>query len=842
MQPALAETAGFYGVAAASRLDLRRRARLGQFMTPAPIGRFMAGMFSNPFARVRLLDPGAGAGSLTAAFVERLCATRPKPRAVTLVCYEIEPPLIDGLRRTLDAAAARCDAAGVPVDAEIRRRDFLLDQPAGLQPGLLDGDGRDAEEFSSVIMNPPYRKIRSDSGHRAALRRAGVETSNLYAGFLFLAARRLRPGGELVAIVPRSFCNGAYFRPFRERFFSFMSLRRLHLFGARDSAFDGDRVLQENVILHAVKGAPPSDVRITASAGGDFHPDPASGEWTTEDLTERRVDPAQVIDPADPDRVVRIAATDLERRIAERMACFRTDLAGLGLEVSTGPVVDFRVRSDLRAQPEAGAVPLLYAAHFRRGGCDWPSTARPNAIRVTHRTRNWLWSNRGCFVVVRRLTSKEEPRRIVASVHASDLPGDLVGFENHLNVYHAGRQGFDRTLARGLAAWLNSGLVDRYFRQFSGHTQVNASDLRALPYPSREVLRRMGAGAGSEVSSARHVDDTVDKEVADMAEGENPLHAQRRIDEALKVVKALDLPRGQRNERSALTLLALLDLRPSSAWEEASRPLLGITPIMEFCREHYGREYAPNTRETFRRHTMHQFVEAGLAAYNPDDPGRAVNSPKACYQITEEAWRVLRSFGSDAWPALLSEHLAGRQTLAAKWAKRRAMEMTPVRLAEGKRIELTPGAHSALIKRIIEEFAPRFAPGAELIYVGDTGDKVGYFRAARLAELGVSVDRHGKMPDVVLYFGDKDWLLLVEAVTSHGPVDAKRRAELATLFAGAKPGLVYVTAFPDVTVMGRYLNEISWETEVWCASAPTHLIHFDGGRFLGPYESEQSAS
>lgn len=708
MQPALAETAGFYGVEAASRLDRRRRARLGQFMTPAPIGRFMAGMFSNPFARVRLLDPGAGAGSLTAAVVERLCAARPRPRAVTLVCYEIEPLLIDGLRRTLDDAAARCDAAGVPVDAEIRRRDFVLDPPAGLQPGFFDGDGRDAGEFSSVIMNPPYRKIRSDSEHRAALRRAGVETSNLYAGFLFLAARRLRPGGELVAIVPRSFCNGAYFRPFRERFFSFMSLRRLHLFGARDSAFDGDRVLQENVILHAVKGGPLSDVRITTSAGGDFHPDPASGEWTTEDLTERRVESAQVIDPADPDRVVRIAATDLERRIAERMACFTTDLAGLGLEVSTGPVVDFRVRSDLRAQPEAGAVPLLYAAHFRRGGLDWPSTPRPNAIRVTHRTRNWLWSNRGCFVVVRRLTSKEEPRRVVASVYASDLPGDLVGFENHLNVYHAGRQGFDRELAAGLAVWLNSSLVDRCFRQFSGHTQVNAADLRALPYPSRAALRRMGTGAGSELFSERHVDDAVDKEAADMGEEENPLHAQRRIDEALKMVKALDLPRGQRNERSALTLLALLDLRPSSAWEEASRPLMGITPIMEFCREHYGREYAPNTRETFRRHTMHQFVEAGLAAYNPDDPGRAVNSPKACYQITEEAWRVLRTFGSDAWPALLAEYLAGRQTLAAKWAKRRAMEMTPVRLAEGKRIELTPGAHSALIKRI-RDGVPRHA-------------------------------------------------------------------------------------------------------------------------------------
>ena len=841
MQPALAETAGFYGVDAAARIDRRRRASLGQFMTPAPIGRFMAGMFSNLSGRVRVLDPGAGAGSLTAAVVDRLCAAAVKPCGVALVCYEIEPLLIDCLERTLDAAVARCEAAGVPVDVEIRRHDFILNHPADPQPGFFNADGHDAEGFTNVIMNPPYRKIHSDSGHRIALRRAGVETSNLYAGFLFLAVQHLRHGGELVAIVPRSFCNGAYFKPFRKRFLSVMSLRRIHLFGARDSAFGGDHVLQENVILHAVKGAPAADVRITTSAGGDFKPDPASGEWTTGDLTQRVADPVQVVRPADPDRVVRIVANDLERRIVDRMACFTTDLADLGLEVSTGPVVDFRVRSDLRGQLAAGAVPLLYAAHFRGGDLDWPATSRPNAIQVTHRTRKWLWSNHGCFVVVRRLTSKEEPRRIVASVYASDLPGDRIGFENHLNVYHAAQRGVARALADGLAVYLNSSLVDRYFRQFSGHTQVNAADLRALRYPSRAALERMGAGIGSVPPSASQVDDIVERELADMAEGENPLRAQRKIDEAAEIIKFLGLPPGQRNERSALTLLALLGLRPSGAWEDASRPLMGITPIMEFCREHYGREYAPNTRETFRRHTMHQFVEAGLAAYNPDEPGRAVNSPKACYQITEEAWRVVRSFGSGAWLPLLKEYLAERPTLAAKWAKHRDMAMTPVRLAENKRIDLTPGAHGVLIKRIIEGFAPRFAPGAELIYVGDTGDKVGYFRAARLSELGVSMDRHGKMPDVVLYFGSRNWLLLVEAVTSHGPVDAKRHAELAALFAGAGPGLVYVTAFPDMTVMGKYLKDISWETEVWCASAPTHLIHFDGGRFLGPYESKRSA-
>ena len=314
-----------------------------------------------------------------------------------------------------------------------------------------------------------------------------------------------------------------------------------------------------------------------------------------------------------------------------------------------------------------------------------------------------------------------------------------------------------------------------------------------------------------------------------------PDAAQQKIKDALAILEALGLPRGQLNERSALTLLALVDLKPTGRWKDLSRPLLGITPIMEFCRENYGRDYAPNTRETFRRFTMHQFVAAGLAVANPDEPGRPVNSPAFCYQITEEVFRVVQTFGGDAWEETLAHYLEIHETLADRWAQHRDMQMIPVQIAAGVEIELTPGDHSRLIGQVITEFAPRFAPGAELIYVGDTGDKIGYFQTARLGELGVTVDEHGKMPDVVLYFAEYDWLLLVEAVTSHGPVDPKRHDELADLFADARPGLVYVTTFPDRSVMARYLSEISWETEVWCADSPSHLIHFDGERFLGPY-------
>ncbi|EFB3002246.1 restriction endonuclease [Escherichia coli] len=310
------------------------------------------------------------------------------------------------------------------------------------------------------------------------------------------------------------------------------------------------------------------------------------------------------------------------------------------------------------------------------------------------------------------------------------------------------------------------------------------------------------------------------------------------IEAAQQIIASLGLPRAQQNERSALCLLALLNLTPGKAWADAENPLVGITPIMNWVREHYGKVYAPNTRETFRRQSMHQFCAAGVALYNPDKPDRPVNSPKAVYQIEPAALSMLRTFGSPAWHDSLTTYLAERETLVTRYAKEREQNRIPVEIAAGQQITLSPGEHSELIRAIIEDFAPRFAPGSVLVYAGDTGEKWGYFDAPLLAGLGVDVDSHGKMPDVVLHFTEKNWLLLVESVTSHGPVDGKRYAELARLFAGSTAGLVYVTAFPNRSIMGRYLGEIAWETEVWVADAPSHLIHFNGVRFLGPYSTE----
>jgi hypothetical protein len=310
---------------------------------------------------------------------------------------------------------------------------------------------------------------------------------------------------------------------------------------------------------------------------------------------------------------------------------------------------------------------------------------------------------------------------------------------------------------------------------------------------------------------------------------------RKRIAEALEILKTLGLPAAQQNERSALTLLALLALKADTPWSEASEPLRGITPMMEFFADYYEKRYKPNTRETVRRQTVHQFLEAGLIVANPDKPDRPVNSPKAVYRVETSALKLLRSYGTSKWERDLATWLASNQSLRDRYALERQMARVPVTTASGDVITLSPGGQNILVKEVIEQFASRFTPGGKLLYVGDTEDKFALFDDKELSQLGVVVEPHGKMPDVVIHYTAKGWLVLIEAVTSHGPIDGKRRDELRRLFAGSRAGLVLVTTFLSRKAMVGYIDQISWETEVWVADSPTHVIHFNGERFLGPY-------
>lgn len=477
-----------------------RREELGQFLTARPVADFMASMFGPLPRTVRLLDAGAGSGALTAAFVSRCCQKRGDVRAIAATLYELDNEILDALSATMRVCEQHCAKAEIRFTFTIHSADFIQEMSSRLAGDLFDSH---PPVFDVAIANPPYRKISTDSAERRALRSVGVETSNLYTGFIGLIQRLLVPGGQLVAITPRSFCNGPYFRPFREDFLRHLELLRLHVFESRQAAFRDDGVLQENIIFHAVKGQhQPNEILISSSSGkqGD-------------EVTEAVFPSTEIVHPRDPERFIHIPSAASHARAKEALDGLTTSLASLGLTVSTGRVVDFRLKGALRKQPEHGTVPLLYPCHFNRGTVHWPKLEgrKPNAILDNEETRPWLVPS-GVYLLTKRFTSKEERRRLVACLYDPDsVKSRWIGFENHLNYFHANGHGLDRSLAVGLYAFLNSTVVDQYFRRFSGHTQVNATDLRMLTYPNREALEAMGRDTRSLDLSQAEIDQLVAK-------------------------------------------------------------------------------------------------------------------------------------------------------------------------------------------------------------------------------------------------------------------------------------------------------------------------------------------
>ena len=308
-----------------------------------------------------------------------------------------------------------------------------------------------------------------------------------------------------------------------------------------------------------------------------------------------------------------------------------------------------------------------------------------------------------------------------------------------------------------------------------------------------------------------------------------------KVEEAQEILAALGLPQAQQNERSALTLLALAGIGPRGSWKKVRRPLLRIWDMMAFMREKYGKDYAANSRETIRRQTVHQFEQARVVDRNPDDPSRPTNSGKTVYALTERVARVLRSYGTRSFSSAVAGFIKDVGGLQATYRSSRARRRVPLRFGKGKEVYLSPGRHNELQAAVIKEMGPRFAPNAAVLYVGDTALKHVVCEAEALTGLRVPITQHDKLPDVVLFLEAKNWLFLIEAVTSHGPVSPKRHLELERVLAECPAQRIYVTAFPDAATFRRYAADIAWETEVWIADQPDHMIHFNGPKFLGPY-------
>lgn len=474
-------------------LDKKVRSRLGQFFTPQDISLFMASLFElSDQDSVSILDAGAGVGSLSAAFLEKI--TDKQIRRVDLTAYELDKKLAAVLHENLNAYQEYCGEESLDLVFQIVSQDFIEHAVLALCSGT-------AQEFDYVILNPPYHKINSDSRHRLLLRKVNIETVNLYTAFVALGLQLLKPQGQLVAIIPRSFCNGPYYRPFRELLLHLASIKHLHLFEARDKAFGEDDVLQENIIIYLKKGEEQGLVTISTSTDGEFT-----------DYREWQVPFSEIVKQDDPERFIHIpnqpGGSDLNN--SDNISY---SLKDIGCSVSTGPIVDFRSKAYLRKMPGTNTAPLIYPAHFNGWTIQHPleNFKKYNAIEVNEETSRQLYPS-GYYVVVRRFSSKEEKRRIVARViQPADIEGELIGFENHLNVFHIEKQGLKKEFAYGLAAYLNSRQVDEYFRLFSGHTQVNATDLRLLMYPAKEILLDLGKWASVQTEFDL---DAIDRQIA----------------------------------------------------------------------------------------------------------------------------------------------------------------------------------------------------------------------------------------------------------------------------------------------------------------------------------------
>jgi len=493
-------------------LDPTERARLGQFFTPSSVAQFIASLpVLPPSGRVRILDPGAGNGSLTAALVARIVAERPELE-VAVTAFEIDETLRPELELTLRECQRLAKHAGCQMNVRLMVGDFLEWAAASIDTLPFENKGQ--EQFDIVIMNPPYRKVNVTSSERRALQRINVEITNLYVAFIAMSVALLDADGQLTAITPRSFTNGPYFRSFRRYFFNHMFFDRLHMYESRSKAFAQDAVLQENIIFGShCRQATDSEPSVVISTSNG-----------PSDVPSTRVVPhSEIVRRDDPDSFVHIMADDADAALGRMLLTIPNRLKNLELEVSTGRVVDFRAKEYLRFEAEPGAVPLIYPGHLREGEIVWPGDLRrkPSWIVGCDATSALLLPA-DTYVIVKRFTAKEERRRVVASVFdPADVPTDVVAFENHLNVFHVNGYGLPSDIARGLAAWLNSTVVDRYVRCFNGHTQINATDLRRLPYPSAAELRNLGTALGSATAADQDKIDALVavhvKEVRDMA-------------------------------------------------------------------------------------------------------------------------------------------------------------------------------------------------------------------------------------------------------------------------------------------------------------------------------------
>lgn len=465
--------------------DPEQRKAKGQFFTPKEVARFMASLFHIKGQNISLIDPGAGVGILTAAFCERILPF--KEKRVSIDAYENDPSLLPSLKRVLEECKSVLEEAGHQVSINLQERDFILDNAQFFDKERFSFWQTEQPTFGYVVSNPPYYKLNAASPHARAMKELELGHPNVYAFFMALSLRLLKHDGEMVFIIPRSFCSGFYYKKFRSWLLDNASLVHIHSFESRREVFEHEGVLQENIILKAVPKQGKfqvGKVKITVSKNHGFE-DMKGHEVPSEDIVHKMRD----------DALIKIPTTKLHVTIQHAIEDWKYTLHDLGLEVSTGPVVDFRAKELLvDFINERVTAPLIWMHNIQDMQVIWPArkNGKQTGIRLTRDSDPLLLPVRN-YVLIKRFSSKEQERRLYAgALLEKDFDMGSIGIENHVNYLYRKQGNLTPDETIGIAALLNTSLVDEYFRCLNGNTQVNASDLRVLPFPSLNVIKKVG--------------------------------------------------------------------------------------------------------------------------------------------------------------------------------------------------------------------------------------------------------------------------------------------------------------------------------------------------------------
>ncbi|GER80508.1 MAG: N-6 DNA methylase [Anaerolineales bacterium] len=823
-------------------LEKRESATLkehGQFLTPPAVARYMAKKLGQIQNGASLLEPACGSGVLVCALIEQLIAKK-SPLEISIIAYETDKELAELSSQVLELACQKAEKHNIKLHWQVFQNDFILACLPDEQPSLFGSEESRRRSFDFVISNPPYFKLNTEDTRVKVVSGKLNGHTNIYTLFMALSAKLLSPQGKACFIVPRSFCSGVYFSEFRRDLLKDVKPLSVHLFQSRNEVFKGDDVLQENIVFSFEKSSHQEHrywaglVNISVSANGT----------TLNDAISRQVSFKHFLRDQDGLLFFRLPTGILDEQILDAIDRWDGSLEKYGLQVSTGRVVPFRAKPLLQEIPKArnGTVPLLWMQNVKPYQVEFPLERfdKPQAILANDPSLLVPCSN---YVLLRRFSAKEDRRRLISAPFISEhFDYEQIGFENHLNVISKKKGALSEYEAIGLAAILNSAIMDRYVRVVNGNTQVNAAEIRALPLPPLEIITELGKKIeGVSNSTPEQIDRIIFSALwqTNLLAEEFPMIQETRItmgkiEQAQEILESLGLPSAQQNEISALTLLALAQLSERSAWKNAANPMLRVHDILIEIKQRYGREYAENSRETIRRRVLHQFEQAGIVIQNADDPTRPTNSGLNNYMLSDLALDVVRTYASPAWNKKRKAFLDQQGRLLDLYQKSREQNKIPLQVADGTTYRLSPGKHNELQSAIVTEFGPRFAPGAKLLYLGDTAKKTIVLEMELLANLYVPASEHGKFADIILYDEKKNWLYLIEAVTAHGPVSPKRHVEMEELLEKCTAGRIYVTAFLDFATFKKFSNEIAWETEVWIAELPSHMIHFNGDKFLGP--------